>query len=60
MTTLGIDQLTDRELADRRQQLEALAQGLITNGMKVSEGDEAEYLAVRDEMDLRANRTDQG
>lgn len=53
MTTHGIDKLTDGELADRRQQLEALAQGLTMNGVKVPERDEAEYQAVRAEIERR-------
>ena len=55
MTTLGIEQLTDGELRSRRLELEALAQGMRLHGMNVPERDEAEYLAVREELDRRAN-----
>lgn len=49
----GVNQLSDDELLHRRSELEAMAQGLLISGLSMLERDEAEYHAVRAELQRR-------
>lgn len=56
----GLHQLSEDELSHRKHELEAMAQGLLSSGLPMLERDEAEYTAVRDELQRRRSQPTNG